>query len=109
MGLSTGFKVGDVNIARARNLALNERMKDFLYEVPGVMKMESLYLPRGVPLETLSPQQQIMMRAYRQQSREQQKIARLLRGQTQDRVLSPQMPTARRGGMITPESLLRPR
>lgn len=109
MGLTTGFKIGDVNIARARNLALNERMKDFLYETPGVMKMESLYLPKGVPLETLSPQQQIMMRAYRQQAREQQKIARLLRGQTQDRMLYPRMPTARRGGTVTPESLLRPR
>jgi hypothetical protein len=109
MGLTTGFRVGDVNIARARNLALNERMKDFLYETPGVMKMESLYLPKGVPLETLSPQQQIMMRAYRQQSREQQRMARLLRGQTQDRMLYPRMPTARRGGTITPESLLRAR
>ena len=104
---TTGFKIGDVDIATARNLALNERMKEYLHEVPDVLRAEHLYLRPDVPLERLSPRQQIMLRAYRQQAREQQAIRRWQRQQGEDRMLYPRMQRRRRGGGITPESMLR--
>ena len=96
--IMTGFKVGDVDIARSRNLALSTRLKDLLMEQPNVYKTEHIYTQN---LKDLSPKNQVLMRAYMQQAREQQALRRAeKRG---DRVLYPRIP---RGG-ISPQSFLR--
>jgi len=69
----TGFKVGDVDVARARNLALIDRLKDMLIENPNVFRSERMYTP---DLNLLSPTDQLLMRGYQQQTREMQRLSR---------------------------------
>lgn len=69
----TGFKIGDVDVARSRNLALIDRLKDMLVENPNVLRAEKMYTP---DFNLLSPRDQLLMRGYQQQTREMQRLSR---------------------------------